>query len=386
MEILVINFSLEGVTEADYRKMCDDIAPAFAAVPGLVSKVWLADRASGVYGGVYTFENGAALDTYLASDLFAEVAANPALVDITNRPAARTRTSYVPCGTDTTRRKRLRCSTSGWSGSQEPSGRSVTGPERWWVAQSSPSGATSHSRSNATTRSCGAYARHAALRPLCNGQRTLVVRRALARDTGEGPSGVQAAAWLDCKRHYFQMRPQLGRTYIGIADPTPFADALAVLGFQFLEPVSFGDDCYHPAALEFGPESVDGWLSRLAAAELGITDRGFLDPGDRTVDLGAQRVQLSPSSSVCSQPCRNDQASAVTRAEAHHPGLGYDVCRGKQRGGCRRAQPPPEARSRCEPRADRPRCRLPPQLVAVRKPMTSGNAAASWKTKRWPPS
>lgn len=85
MEILVINFSLEGVTEADYRKMCDDIAPAFAAVPGLVSKVWLADRASGVYGGVYTFENGAALDTYLASDLFAQVAANPALVDITVR-------------------------------------------------------------------------------------------------------------------------------------------------------------------------------------------------------------------------------------------------------------------------------------------------------------
>jgi hypothetical protein len=160
-----------------------------------------------------------------------------------------------------------------------------------------------------------AYARHAALRPLCNGQRTLVMRRALARDTGEGPSGVQAAAWLDCKRHYFQMRPQLGRTYIGIADPTPFADALAVLGFQFLEPVSFGDDCYHPAALEFGPESVDGWLSRLAAAELGITDRGFLDPGDRTVDLGAQRVQLSPLEFGVLATLSERPGRAVTRAE-----------------------------------------------------------------------
>ena len=161
-----------------------------------------------------------------------------------------------------------------------------------------------------------AYARHAALHPLPNGQTTLVVRRALARDTGEGPSGVQAAAWLDCKRHYFQMRPQLGRTYIGIADPTPFADALAVLGFQFLRnPSRFGDDSFHLAALDFGPESVDGWLSRLAAAELGIADRGFLDPEDRTVDLGEQRVQLSPLEFGVLATLSERPGRAVTRAE-----------------------------------------------------------------------
>ena len=85
MEILVINFSLEGITEAEYRERCDEIAPAFAAVPGLVSKVWLADRANAVYGGVYTFESGAALDAYLGSELLAQVAANPALVDVTVR-------------------------------------------------------------------------------------------------------------------------------------------------------------------------------------------------------------------------------------------------------------------------------------------------------------
>ena len=85
MEILIINFSLEGMTESEYRNHCDDVAPAFAAVPGLVSKVWLADRATGVYGGVYTFENGAAVDAYLASDLMAQVAATPGLVDISVR-------------------------------------------------------------------------------------------------------------------------------------------------------------------------------------------------------------------------------------------------------------------------------------------------------------
>ena len=85
MEILIINFSLEGITESEYRSQCDHLAPAFAAVPGLVSKVWLADRVNGVYGGVYSFEDGAALDAYLASDLMAQVAAHPALVDKTVR-------------------------------------------------------------------------------------------------------------------------------------------------------------------------------------------------------------------------------------------------------------------------------------------------------------
>jgi hypothetical protein len=84
VEILVINFSLKGMTEAEYRTLCDEVAPAFAAVPGLVSKVWLADRAHGVYGGVYTFENGAALNAHLASDL-GKVAAIPGLVDISIR-------------------------------------------------------------------------------------------------------------------------------------------------------------------------------------------------------------------------------------------------------------------------------------------------------------
>src|SRR5262249_18853324 len=123
-------------------------------------------------------------------------------------------------------------------------------------------------------------------------------------------------AWLDCKRHYFRMRPQLGRTYIGIADPTPFADALAVLGFQFFpEPISFGDDSYHLAALEFGPQSVDGWLSRLAAAELGIADREFLDPADRTVDVDEQRVQLSPLEFGVLVTLYERSGRAVTRAE-----------------------------------------------------------------------
>ena len=213
------------------------------------------------------------------------------------------------------------------------------------------------------------------------------MRRALARDTGEGPSGAQAAAWLDVKRDYFRMRPQLGRIYTGARRSHPVRRRARRAGIPALpEPVSIGDDSFHLAALEFGPESVDGWLSRLAAAELGIADRGFLDPADRTVDLGEQRIQLSPLEFGVLATLSERPGRAVTRAELIERVWGTTYVGGsnvvdvvvrslRQKLGPDR-----------EPRRDRPRRRLPPQLVAVRKPMTSGNAAASWKTKRWPPS
>ena len=85
MELLIINFNLNGITESDYAAVCDQIAPAFAVVPGLVTKVWLADSTAGVYGGVYTFDSSAALETFLASDLFAQVGAMKELSGISVR-------------------------------------------------------------------------------------------------------------------------------------------------------------------------------------------------------------------------------------------------------------------------------------------------------------
>jgi hypothetical protein len=139
-----------------------------------------------------------------------------------------------------------------------------------------------------------AWSRHAALHPLPPGQRTLVHRRFLAADSGEGPSGMQAAAWLDVKRDYFRLRPHLGRLYMGIRDPQPFLEAMVTLGFtSFEEPIEIGGEPFHLASLDFGTDSVDGWLSRLAAAELGEAEEPFLDARDRTVLVEGSRVPLS---------------------------------------------------------------------------------------------
>ena len=46
MQALIINFNLHEITRSDYEGVCNELAPAFAAVPGLISKHWLADEAN----------------------------------------------------------------------------------------------------------------------------------------------------------------------------------------------------------------------------------------------------------------------------------------------------------------------------------------------------
>ena len=85
MQILIVNFNLDGLCEEDFASSCDELAPACAEVPGLASKVWLADRAEGIFGGVYAFESETAVDDYLQSDLWAGVGSTPGLVNISVR-------------------------------------------------------------------------------------------------------------------------------------------------------------------------------------------------------------------------------------------------------------------------------------------------------------
>ncbi len=84
MHIQIINFQLKGVSEADYAALCDELAPAFAAVPGLVRKVWLANSDTGTYGGVYVWRDRQAMEDYAKTELFSSVATHPNLANITS--------------------------------------------------------------------------------------------------------------------------------------------------------------------------------------------------------------------------------------------------------------------------------------------------------------
>ena len=78
MIIQVVNFNLKDLSDADYRSACDGLAPELARVPGLISKVWLADEASNTYGGVYTWVDHQAMDAFAQSDFFKAFASNRA--------------------------------------------------------------------------------------------------------------------------------------------------------------------------------------------------------------------------------------------------------------------------------------------------------------------
>jgi hypothetical protein len=85
MQLLIVTFNLKDLSDEDYRQACVDEAPSFAALPGLVSKTWLADEATNTYGGVYAFEDGNRLDAYLGSDLFKGFATDPTLPNLSVR-------------------------------------------------------------------------------------------------------------------------------------------------------------------------------------------------------------------------------------------------------------------------------------------------------------
>lgn len=85
MHVQMVNFNLKGMSDAEFRAMADEVAPAFASVPGLLGKIWIADAGTNTYGGVYIWQDAAAMQVYMASDLGRGVAGNPNFGNLTSR-------------------------------------------------------------------------------------------------------------------------------------------------------------------------------------------------------------------------------------------------------------------------------------------------------------
>ena len=128
-----------------------------------------------------------------------------------------------------------------------------------------------------------------------NNEKVLFLRRWLSREEGESPSPVQAACWLDIKRTYMELRPNLRRVYLTVHDLPIYAPVAIKLGFRPLADcnVPLDGSLYHTAMLDFGPSSVDGWISGLVAAELGAEENGILDVDARELTLDGVRVDLT---------------------------------------------------------------------------------------------
>jgi hypothetical protein len=64
--------------------MVEPDAPVLARVPGLISKVWLADEAKNTFGGFYLWENKMAMDAFMHSDLVKAVVSRPFVKDVSS--------------------------------------------------------------------------------------------------------------------------------------------------------------------------------------------------------------------------------------------------------------------------------------------------------------
>ena len=103
MYVQIVEFELQGVGYGEYEAFCDQLAPAFAQLPGLTAKVWIIDADSNRAGGIYTWADRAACEAYLAGELFAAARAEPTLAnlrsrqfDVLERPTDITRGLPVP--------------------------------------------------------------------------------------------------------------------------------------------------------------------------------------------------------------------------------------------------------------------------------------------------
>jgi hypothetical protein len=157
---------------------------------------------------------------------------------------------------------------------------------------------------------------HLRQNPILKSQQVLFLRRWLSLELGEAPSPVQAVCWLEIKRAYMALRPNLRRIYGTVCDLATFGPALSKLGFRPIEEanVKLDDAIYHSAMLDFGPASVDGWLAGLVAAELGVEEGGILDVDARELVHHGQRVGLTPLEFGVIHYLYQHEGKAVSRA------------------------------------------------------------------------
>jgi hypothetical protein len=162
-----------------------------------------------------------------------------------------------------------------------------------------------------------AWARHLRANPLPRGQVALGLRRWLDVEHGEAPCAVQAASWLDVKRAYMALRPALRRMYVVVNDVPTYWPVVEKLGFRPIteDPVDLDGIGYASVFLDFGPGSVDGWLSGLVAAELGVDEDPLLDEAARELSIRGRAVSLTPLELGLFRHLREREGRPVSRAE-----------------------------------------------------------------------
>lgn len=85
MQAQIITYQLADISQEEYlRRMVEPDAPVLAKVPGLISKVWLADEEKNSFGGFYLWENRTAMEAFMHSDLVRAVVSRPFVKNVSS--------------------------------------------------------------------------------------------------------------------------------------------------------------------------------------------------------------------------------------------------------------------------------------------------------------
>jgi len=132
---------------------------------------------------------------------------------------------------------------------------------------------------------CAPWRRHLADHPVGAGQQVLLARQALAHATGAAPSPCLAALLRDLERASLEAGPAVRRIYSLVRDDAQLAQ-IAPIGFEPLPGQR------ESVLLDLGPESVAGWVSRLAADDPALHETR-LDGDGRELVLDGRRIALT---------------------------------------------------------------------------------------------
>ena len=166
--------------------------------------------------------------------------------------------------------------------------------------------------------------------PVPRGQRVLVLRFQFAHPKDPNQALVIAALILDVKRAYMELRPELRRIYDVMPELYGPTSPWTRLGFRpvLQAPFMFGGAPYFAHVLDFGPASVDGWLTRIVATELQVDDDSILDVAQHQLVLADRRVALTKLEFEVFKYLYERPGSVVERASLLRDVWGYDYAGG----------------------------------------------------------
>ncbi len=162
----------------------------------------------------------------------------------------------------------------------------------------------------------------------CGADAALMYRRILDRHEGEGGEPTGSAVGLHGKSSYVALRPRLRHVYVLTREYESF-EPMESLGFVQLREADTeaAGSLERMVFLDMGPGSVDGWLSWLAARELGLSEGAgsILDHSARELVLPTGREPLTRLEYGVLAALAERQGRPASRAELIRDVWGFDT-------------------------------------------------------------